>query len=943
MTSVFKNALLNSFYDQQYPGDERWGSKLLSNNQEENIWESLRQELLTCQSFTWVVAFITLDMLTPFKLVMADLKQKQITGTLITSDYLGFNRPEVFRELQKISNLKVKIARQDGFHAKGYLFDHGSKQTVIIGSANFTRNAMLKNKEWALKLTISKQSKLSRELTGEIANEEQNSQQLTAAWIDDYAQGWQAPAVKSRSTISREITPNQMQRAALKNLQALVTHGAKRGLVVSATGTGKTYLGAFAVQAYRPRRFLYLVHREQIAKKSLASFATVLDKNRKLGLFTGNQQDLEADYLFATVQTMSQDRNLQQFAPDSFDYILIDEAHRAAAPSYQKLLHYFKPKFWLGMTATPERMDNQDVYRIFDYNLAYEINLQDALAAKMLAPFHYLGVTDYEADGQIIDDTSNLRHLLAHERVAYILKQLAYYGFSGKKAKGLIFCSRRDEAQGIAQAFSQAGHPTVSLTNTDSIKHRQEVVGQLQAGKLEYISTVDLFNEGIDIPALNQVIMLRNTQSSIVFIQQLGRALRKYPGKEFATIIDFIGNYKNNYLIPLALTNDHSSDRDQARSETVIPQFIDLSTINFSQIAAKRILHSLNKIKLDSFRALSQAYQELKDKLGRPPLLIDFAHYGSCSPLAFVRNPRLPNYAVFLQKKGVQLHLTVKEQRLLTFVTKELANGKRLHELLLLQALLQQDQLTVDQYRNLLKKHGAYVNEEVLKSVLAILSLSFFAVKAGKKLRKDQYGGQSLVELTSAGYCLADGLKAALKDHDFCQLFTDAIETGLLMNQPYQNSQQFTYYQRYSRKDVCRLLNWSLDVSAPMYGYRVGEQETPIFITYQKGDQEKRNAVYHNELVDGQSLHWVTRSPRHLDSEEVQRLLAPQMRLHLFVKRSDAAGKEFYYLGQAQIVPGSVKEEAVGAKKRPAVGMDLRLQKPLTTKMYQLLFADFNE
>src|SRR5699024_7554612 len=289
------------------------------------------------------------------------------------------------------------------------------------------------------------------------------------------------------------------------------------------------------------------------------------------GLLTGNRHNLQAKYLFATVQTISQPEMLANFNSDEFDYILIDEAHRAAAPSYQRLLHYFKPNFWLGMTATPERMDEQNVYQIFDYNLAYEIRLRDALEEKMLASFHYVGVQDYEADGVVIDETTDLRYLASTSRVDYVLKELDYYGYCGTKAKGLVFCSRQDEARELARLCSQKGHPAVALTNEDNEKRRNEVVASLVKGEIEYIVAVDLFNEGIDIPALNQIVMLRNTQSSIVFIQQLGRGLRKYPGKDFTVVLDFIGNYKNNYMIPLALNQDTSRSKDQAKRETRLP------------------------------------------------------------------------------------------------------------------------------------------------------------------------------------------------------------------------------------------------------------------------------------------------------------------------------------------------------------------------------------
>lgn len=356
--TVMRDAILNGFEDEKYPGSELLGPRILGNDAQEKIWFTLREELYSCKSFTWAVAFITQDMLVPLKVVLADLANQGVSGTIITGDYLGFNDPRVFEELQKIPNLKIRIATNTGFHAKGYLFEHGDYQTIVVGSANFTRSALLSNYEWALKVSSNKQANLTKQFAKKIVLLKQNSFAITSEWLEEYKENW----IKPKETVVRKnvekITPNQMQQAALKNLNALVANGEKRGLVVSATGTGKTYLGAFAVKDFKPKKFLYVVHRQQIAKKSLESFYKVIGSSRKdYGLLSGDHHDVNRKYVFATVQTLSQPDVLASLAEDEFDYILIDEAHRAAAPSYQKILAHFKPEFLLGMTATPERMD----------------------------------------------------------------------------------------------------------------------------------------------------------------------------------------------------------------------------------------------------------------------------------------------------------------------------------------------------------------------------------------------------------------------------------------------------------------------------------------------------------------------------------------------------------------------------------------------------------
>lgn len=942
--NVLKDAILNGLYNKnENKGNEFISPQLVNNDDQSKIWFTLRQELMSCTSFTWAVAFISENMLVPFKLVMSELAKKGVNGTLITGTYLGFNSPKVFKELVKIPNLEVRLSEEAGFHAKGYIFNHEDYQTILIGSANFTRSALLKNCEWGLKVTSHENGQLVAEVNDQIENNLSNSLILTSSWIKEYEQNWQP--VKKAAYLplgkAKKILPNQMQKAALANLNALVKEQAKKALVVSATGTGKTYLGAFAVKEYKPKKFLYLVHREQIAKKALESFYRVIGgKKSDYGLLTGNKHDFDKKYLFGTVQTVSQEQILEQLDPEEFDYILIDEAHRVAAPTYQKILNHFAPKFLLGMTATPERMDKQNIYEIFDYHLAYEIRLKDALNDQMLTPFHYVGVEDYTVGNHVISETSKLKDLVARKRVEYVLKQLDYYGYCGEKAKGLVFCSRQEEARELAKLFSQTGHPSRALTNEDSQKQRIEVTHQLENGELEYIFTVDLFNEGIDIPSLNQIVMLRNTQSSIVFIQQLGRGLRKFPGKDYVMVIDFLGNYKNNYLIPIALNGDKSRDKDQAVRESKLPQVIDVSTINFTEIASQRILVSLEKIKLDSMRELRQSYKDLKEKIGRVPLLYDFYQYGTTAPTVFAKNHALAHYGDFLKKMGEEVNLGNYQNAALSFVTKELLFGKRPHELLLLESCLDKNISRAD-FTKLLKSKNCYISEDVLNSVEKILSLNFFDVKQGKTTKKEQYGSYPLIEKENGEYRLSSQLLQALNDnHQFKMLFEDVLKTGLALAREYNSQAQFTLYKQYDRKDVCRLLNWPKDVSAPMYGYRVGEKETPIFITYQKDSEKKRNARYQNTLENGHSLRWYTRTPRHLDSDEVKRLLHNKnMKLHLFVKRSDAAGKEFYYLGTAEIQKDSVKEEKIGLKQKCAVGMNLVLNHPLKQSIYNLLFS----
>ncbi|MGL5058212.1 MAG: DEAD/DEAH box helicase, partial [Fusobacteriaceae bacterium] len=415
---------------------------------------------------------------------------------------------------------------------------------------------------------------------------------------------------------------------ALKKLDELVESGENKALIISATGTGKTYLSAFHVKKFNPKKFLFIVHRENIAKAAKKTFQNIFGDEKTMGLYSGNKKGTE-DYLFSTVQTLSKQEHLNKFHPEYFDYIVIDETHRVAAESYQKIIKYFKPKFLLGMTATPERTDNCDIFKEFDHNVAYEIRLQRALEEEMLVPFHYYGVTDIETDNEINEEKRVFNYIPKNERVDKIIEKAELYGCDNGDIRGLVFCSKIESAIYFSNEFNKRGYRTLSLSGANTIEERESAITRLQTSsfeKLDYIFTVDIFNEGIDIPKINQIIMLRGTESHIVFIQQLGRGLRKSKDKDYLTVIDFIGNYKNNYLIPIALFGETSYNKDNLRSlmvkgNSMLP---GSSTVNFDEISKERIFHSIDQSKINQKSNLLEEYKFLKAKLGRSPMMVDF-------------------------------------------------------------------------------------------------------------------------------------------------------------------------------------------------------------------------------------------------------------------------------------------------------------------------------
>ena len=953
-------SLLNGYINQDtIVTNDQFGPRLLNNQEGSSIWEQIKHELLTCENYTFAVAFITDSMVSNLKPIFKDLSRRGIKGRILTSTYLYFNQPAVFQELLKIPNIEVKIAEVDGFHQKGYIFQHQGYQTIIIGSANLTTNALMRNYEWSLRINSLDSGDIVDQVRSNVELEWKNASNLTNEWITSYSftykknykQSLQYQELDSEND-TRIIKPNQMQKDALEQLRLLREKGKQRGLIISATGTGKTYLGAFDVKSTNPKKMLFLAHREQILEKSKESFSRIIGgKKTDYGLYTGNSRNKNAKYVFATVQTLSKSNHLSLFDRDEFDYILIDEVHHAGAETYQKIMNYFQPKFYLGMTATPDRNDDFNVFKLFNYNVAYEIRLPQALEENMLCPFHYVGISDYTFKDNRINEAINsynnekgnhkneqkiVEQLSSQERVKYILDQTKYYGYSGDVLHGLIFCSGVAESVSLAKELTRQGYPSKALSGNDSEVKRRSVVKGLEKGIIKYIVTVDIFNEGIDIPCINQVVFLRNTNSNIVYIQQLGRGLRKSKGKEYVEILDFIGNYKNNYIIPVALTDDSSYSKDNARATTSMEPTIGVSTIYFEQIAKEKIFDSIRQAKFDSMRNLRTVYNEMKKRVGRIPLLQDFIKFNSIDPVILSNKEK--NYANFLIKMGEQINISDYENKILSFLDVELLNGKRRHELILLDLLINNSEISMEKFDEALIKNHCLNNQEIIESVKRILSLSFYNENASPS-RKD-YGGKAIVEYNDKNnqYVLNSEIQYSLKKNkDFRQLWIDGIRTGLSRSQRYDSDKLFTIGKKYTRKDVMRQSNNITNVTAQnIGGYYFNDKYGMIFVTYKKSMNISKSIQYEDRFLSDRILHYYSKNNRKLTSKEVQKFFTDKYRLLLFMKKSDADdNKDFYYLGTCSYIDSSARQENQDGK--PIVSMNLRLDNRVNYHLYHLL------
>lgn len=932
------------------------GPRLVDNSDDNTMLRALREELKSASQFVFSVAFVSPGAISLLKQEFVSFSGR---ATIITSDYLGFNSPGAFRELLALRShgIDVRLHNAAAFHPKGYIFEHADRVTMILGSSNLTKSALVSNHEWNLRVSALEGSDLGDQIDRLIDGQLTNSIALTDAWVDEYERVYVAPPRNQRTrTIVGAgdvrmpdpdrplslIVPNAMQADALAELDSIRRSGKDKAIVISATGTGKTILSALDVRAVDPDRFLFVVHREQILDKAIQEYRHVLEAPESAyGKISGSERAVNARYVFATRQSLSLDDVLSSIDPHAFEYILIDEAHGAASTSYRKILDHFRPTFLLGMTATPERTDGADLFELFDYNVAYEIRLNRALEEKMLVPFHYFGVADYTTDdGETIGDNfADLPKLLSNSRIAHVLSALQTYGHKGVPVRGLMFCRTKAEARGLSEALNASNIDgkrlrTVALTGDDSIEAREAAVSRLEGGELDYLLTVDIFNEGIDIPTVNQVVMLRQTQSAIIFVQQLGRGLRIANDKEYLVVIDFIGNYANNYLIPIALFGDQSLNRESVRKNLIAAEEIGvvsgLSSVRFDEVSQQRVLASIAAAKLDSMVNLRSAMENMQARLGRTPQLRDFQRFDAADPvvLATVRG-NYPELVWKLLKEPTGM--SGEEWDALALFSQEVLAAKRPHECIVVRELLTHGERTLGQLQAAVEERGFTSSVAQVETAVRALTFEFFTEQERTKYRNPlaERRGDTINPRGAIGW-------GAKRSDAFVQAVDDLLETALaVVRERYQDGAPFVAGKQYSRKDACRLLSWNKNVSATIYGYKVdtSTRTCPIFVTLHKSDEVSESTAYGDELLTRSTMRWFTRSRRTLASGEVKNIVNNDVDLHVFVKKDDADGSDFYHLGKAR--SEDARETVMrGDIPHPVVEMIMRFEAPIDAALF---------
>ncbi len=920
------------------------------------LCEMLGKCLRECNSFLFSVAFINRGGLEMILQALAEARDKGVKGKIITTDYLTFSEPEALEKLLSFTSfIETRVVTNEGFHTKGYSFISDDKTTIIIGSSNLTQTALKTNHEWNVSITSLESGQYTEDFNSAFYSLWDKAIPLTQSWLNDYKKRYKAyhNALRRASNSLEEhietfITkPNAMQEKATAALQKLRSQGKKKALIIAATGTGKTFLSCFDVKAYNPKRMLFLVHREQILRSAADSFEKILGSSirNEIGYLTGSRKDTDKKYLFSTIAMMSKESVYKSFPPDFFDYIIIDEVHRAGAPSYQRIMDYFTPGFLLGMSATPDRTDHFNIYKLFDYSIACDIRLREAMENDLLCPFHYFGITDIFVEGKPLSDNTEFSHLISSERVKNIIEKAKFYGHSGNRVKGLIFCSRNNEAEELSILMNHQGLRTKAISGATPMDKRLEYVDRLQSddnsgNELDYLISVDVFNEGVDIPLVNQIIMLRPTESAIIFTQQLGRGLRKAHDKDFVVVIDFIANYEKNYLIPIALSGDVSYNKDNLRRDAaegtrIIP---GCSTINFDPIARDMIYRKIDEANFSNKAFLKDQYLELKNKLGRIPTIKDFREDNNIDIQRYVST--FGSYYNFLHyaEHGNIPQLSELEARELVYISHSFSDGKRDNELRLLQEIVENKDFNAAEEFLSYKTEG--VGRLLQASVLANLSTAF----AKTQEQKTKYNDCDIIDRKTGR--ITDSFRKMLNNPVFCSHLRDILEDGLYRNnERYSNKYKdtsFVLFEKYTYEDVCRLLCWKQNIPALNIGGYKYDEETktlPVFINYEK---EPDAIKYDDKFLSQSEVIAFSKKPRDIDSDDANHIYKrtendKDNKIYLFVRKNkndDNTSKEFYFLGE---IHATGEPHPVVVENKKAFEINYKLETPVRSDIYDYI------
>ena len=935
-----------------------------------NFFIYLKQELLNCKKFYFIVSFIKYSGIQLLISTLDELEKQGIQGEIITSVYLNITDSKALRKLLSYENIKVKIYNNssESFHTKAYLFEKEKYHSVVIGSSNISQSALYSAEEWNVKLTDSSFFNIYGKSLNQFEKLWHSNEaiELTQDFIDEYEKYKKSVNVqntfdyrKTKIEQENEFVPNSMQKRVLQKLKETRINGNKKGLVISATGTGKTYLAAMDIKQFfeinsntenklfkindkksktSNIKFLFIAHREELLENAINVFSKILkiDKN-EFGKIYGGLKEIDKSIIFASIQSLRNCYN--EFKPSFFDYVIVDEFHHSMSDSYLKTLSYFNPKFLLGLTATPKRMDGKDILSLCDYNIVDEIGIKEALEEDLIVPFHYFGVNDYTINYDNIpykngkyNEKILLENLLLNTRTDYIVEKINKFGFDGDELSAVAFCQNIDHAFFMKEEFSKKGYKSAVITANTSSNERSEILEKFKNKKIEILCVVDILNEGIDIPTINLLLFLRPTMSSTIFIQQIGRGLRKAKNKDFVTIIDFIGNHKKDYL----LINYFSSEVDNkdtlfTKKEKIINeiknQFSNIPKscyVELDRICQNRIIEKIEKINFSSKNILKEMYLDYKAEIGKSEdeflQVRDFdtnieLFQELCLKMHSFYNAQLQfeNSKIF-ENENEKNPLNTTEIEFLEYLEKKitlvepftfliidyLATGK---EYINNSDLLNKYKRFFDIKRNF-EKH--YLLNRIFEELIEdeILEKSLYGYKFSKKY-KNLFSNKKLNE--------KNNMKSQQKENklNFINRLKQLIHLGL--NEFKRNDlDEFNEnilisYKEYKRVELQILLDSKVPKGSWRAGYANTEKDICLFATIDKTHIFQENLKYDNSLFADDIIQWISQPKTSHNSSVGQMFIHHKekgFKVHIFIRKyafmNGNKTNPFIYLGNAQ-------------------------------------------